>query len=62
VETFPQIGSRVPGVGDSDVRQMPIHAFPYQVVFVNLPDRVEVVAFAHYRRRPGYFMDRVRRT
>ena len=61
VETFPQIGGRVPGVDDEDVRQMPIHTFPYHVVFVNLPNRLEVVAFAHHRRRPAYFMDRLRR-
>lgn len=41
---------------------MPIHTFPYHVVFVNLRDRLEVVAFAHNRRRPAYFMDRLRRT
>ena len=62
VEQFPQIGGRVPGVDDKDVRQMPIHTFPYHVVFVDLPDRLEVVAFAHHRRRPGYFVDRLRRT
>ena len=61
VETFPQIGGRVPGVNDQDVRQMPIHTFPYHVVFVNLPDRLEVVAFAHNRRRPAYFLERLRR-
>lgn len=61
VEIFPQIGGRVSGVSDKDVRQMPIHTFPYHVVFVNLPDRLEVIAFAHNRRRPAYFMDRLRR-
>jgi plasmid stabilization system protein ParE len=62
IETFPQIGGRVPGVDDDDVRRMPIHTFPYHIVFVNLPDRLEVVAFAHYRRRPAYFIDRLRKT
>jgi plasmid stabilization system protein ParE len=62
VETFPQIGGRVPGVEDKDVRQMPIHTFPYNVVFVDLADRLEVVAFAHHRRRPGYFIHRLNRT
>ena len=62
VETFPQIGGRVPGVDDNDVRRMPIHTFPYHIVFLNLPDRLEVIAFAHNRRRPAYFMDRLHRT
>lgn len=61
IETFPQIGGQVPGVTDNSVRQMPIHNFPYYVVFVTLPDRLEVVAFAHHRRRPPYFRDRLGR-
>lgn len=61
IEAFPQIGGRVPGVDDPDVRQMPIHTFPYQIVFVRLSNRLEVVAFAHNRRRPAYFADRLRR-
>ena len=62
IEMFPLIGSRVAGVDDVDVRSMPIHTFPYHVVFIDLPDRSEVIAFAHKRRRPGYFMNRVRHT
>jgi plasmid stabilization system protein ParE len=62
IESFPQIGSRVPGVPDRNVRHMPIRTFPYYIVFVDLGDSIEVVAFAHNRRRPGYFMSRVRRS
>ena len=62
IEEFPQIGSRVPDVDDRDVRRMPIHTFPYHVVFVDLPEHLEVVAFAHNRRRPAYFMSRLRRS
>jgi toxin ParE2 len=61
IERFPQIGSRVPGINDRDVRRMSIHTFPYQIVFVELPDRLDVVAFAHDRRRPTYFLNRIRR-
>ncbi|HKO58979.1 MAG TPA: type II toxin-antitoxin system RelE/ParE family toxin [Thermoanaerobaculia bacterium] len=61
IEEFPQIGGRVPAVDDPAVRSLPIHTFPYHVVFVNLPDRIEVVAFAHNRRRPAYFIARLRR-
>jgi toxin ParE1/3/4 len=60
IESFPQIGGRVSGISRRDIRRMPIHKFPYYVIFINLADRLEVVAFAHYRRRPGYFMSRVR--
>ena len=61
IETFPQIGSRVPGIDDKSVRQMPVHNFPYYVVFVEMDETLEVVAFAHNRRRPGYFVKRLRR-
>lgn len=61
IETFPQIGSRVPEVPEAGVRRMPIHTFPYHVVFVDLGDRIEVVAFAHNRRNPRYFVRRLRR-
>jgi toxin ParE1/3/4 len=60
VERFPQIGSRVPEVNDPHVRRMPVHKFPYHVVFVDLGDQLEIVAFAHARRRPAYFLDRLK--
>lgn len=61
IEMFPSIGSRVPSVDEHDIRRMPVHTFPYHIVFIDLPDRLEVIAFAHNRRRPAYFIDRVRR-
>jgi len=62
IETFPQIGSQVFGINDPAVRSLPVHGFPYQIVFVTLSDRIEVVAFAHKRRRPAYFVRRLRRS
>lgn len=62
IEAFPQIGGRVPGMDDDDVRRMPIHTFPYHVVFVNFPDQLEVIAFAHNRRQPAYFIERLHKT
>jgi toxin ParE1/3/4 len=62
IEQFPQIGGRVFGIDDRQVRRMPIHAFPYGIVFVDLGDSIEVVAFAHNRRRPAYFISRLRQS
>jgi toxin ParE1/3/4 len=62
IEDYPQIGGRVPEVEDPQVRRMPIHTFPYHVVFATFADRIEVIAFAHNRRQPRYFMSRLRRT
>lgn len=62
LESFPDIGGAVSGVDDLDVRRMPVHKFPYGVVFLRLPDRLQVVAIAHNRKQPRYFMSRLRRT
>lgn len=32
--------------------------FPYTVVYRVLPDRVQVIAVAHQRRKPGYWRNR----
>src|SRR5688572_1863294 len=34
--------------------------FPYSVVYVDDPDMIRVVAFAHHKRRPGYWKRRLR--
>jgi plasmid stabilization system protein ParE len=62
IEQFPQIGGVVFGIEDRHVRRMPIHAFPYGIVFVDLGDSIEVVAFAHNHRRPAYFIARLRQS
>jgi toxin ParE1/3/4 len=57
LEQFPTTGSFVPGVDDPDVRSLPVHNFPYRVVFIRLATHISVLAIAHYRRRPGYWRD-----
>ena len=46
---------------DVRVRRAVVARFPYAVVFVLLGDTVYVVAFAHGRRRYGYWKTRVQR-
>ena len=55
IERFPATGGPVPGVPDHQVRRLPVHNFPYHVVFVELSDRIAVLAIAHDRRRPAYW-------
>jgi toxin ParE1/3/4 len=62
IEEFPEIGGIVPDIADSDVRRMPVRGFPYHIVFVRLPNRLDVIAFAHNRRRSAYFLRRLRRS
>jgi len=61
IEANPDAGSRVPGVSDDDVRRILVRRFPYQVLYILLPDRIQVLAVAHERRRPGYWVDRLPR-
>ncbi len=42
-------------------RQMRLFRFPYTVVYQRQPESVLVLAFAHQRRRPGYWRRRVAR-
>ncbi|MBI5480585.1 MAG: type II toxin-antitoxin system RelE/ParE family toxin [Deltaproteobacteria bacterium] len=59
----PSAWPRVPGVPvELDVRRCQVHRFPYSLVFVELADHLRVLAFAHVRRRPGYWRRRLRVT
>lgn len=47
----PTVHRRMPGTGD--VRRHFKILFPYAVPYVDEPDRVLVLAVAHFKRRPG---------
>lgn len=59
IESVPNSGSPVPGVSDPAIRRVLVRRFPYHVVYIELPDRLQVLAVAHQRRRPGYWMHRI---
>ena len=56
----PRMGSLVPGVSDQTIRRRPVHRFPYHVVYMDLSDRLQILAIAHDRRRPGFWVGRLR--
>jgi len=56
IEKLPAMGKRIPHVIGS-ARRLPVARFPYYVVFEEFADRVEVLAIAHNRRRPGYWRE-----
>jgi plasmid stabilization system protein ParE len=58
IERFPSTGAAVPGVHDPAVRRLPVHNFPYHVVFIAFPDRIAVLAIAHDRRKPAYWNEK----
>ncbi len=42
------------------VRRLPFRRFPFLVIYRETPERIEIVAVAHGRRRPGYWKTRLR--
>jgi len=56
---FPATGGFVPYVpAELKVRRVPVKGFPYHVVYLEAPDVIRLLAFAHTRRRPGYWLGR----
>jgi toxin ParE1/3/4 len=44
---------------DLDIRRVMLPRFPYGVVFLELGNEIRVLAVAHAKRQPGYWLDRV---
>jgi plasmid stabilization system protein ParE len=66
--SLPLIGGRprsFPRLQDVDatleIRRALLARFPYALVFLVREDEVRVLAVAHAKRRPGYWLSRVRR-
>lgn len=59
IAAHPEIGEQVPRV---PCRQYPATGFPYNLVYIDGPDAIEVIAVAHHKRRPGYWKRRLRRS
>jgi toxin ParE1/3/4 len=51
---YPEIEARL----DDDLRKLVLDRFPYYLVYSRLGDSLYVVAVAHERRRPGYWLQR----
>jgi plasmid stabilization system protein ParE len=41
------------------MRRVMLHRFPYFVVFRELPSKIQIIAVAHAKRRPGYWRGRI---
>jgi toxin ParE1/3/4 len=42
-----------------ETRRMLVKRFPYSIIFVEYQEDLWVIAFAHNRRRPGYWRERL---
>lgn len=48
-----------PWPGADGVRRRPLQRWPYSIIYAVEPAAIFVVAIAHQRRRPGYWMSRL---
>ncbi|HKO02845.1 MAG TPA: type II toxin-antitoxin system RelE/ParE family toxin [Thermoanaerobaculia bacterium] len=53
---FPASGKRTLG----GARRLSLDGFPYDVVYVLRPDEIYIIAIAHHRRDPNYWLPRIR--
>ena len=55
LETTPALGA--PYIGET--RRIPLHRFPYSIVYLVEDDNLVILAVAHQRRQPGHWKDRI---
>lgn len=59
IAAFPSSGALFPHVPEQlQVRRMLFKRFPYAVVYIELTEEIRVLAFAHTRKKPGYWLER----
>jgi toxin ParE1/3/4 len=46
-------------VHSSGIRRINLSRFPYSIFYRIFQNEIQITAFAHYRRRPGYWLTRV---
>lgn len=54
IAQFPQAWHPLEG----GMRRYVLHRYPYSIVYQPRKDEILVVAYAHFKRRPGYWRDR----
>jgi plasmid stabilization system protein ParE len=59
ISETPRMGSPVPGVADETIRRRSVRRFPYHLVYLEFLDRLQILAVAHDRRRPAYWVGRL---
>lgn len=58
VQQFPLSGSS----GPSATRTVMVKGFPFSIFYLENDAEIVVVALAHHSRRPGYWIDRLKRS
>ena len=61
VQEFPDAGAAFPDPAFvKTVRRFPIQGFPFHIVTTVVDDGLIVIAVAHAKRKPGYWLERVK--
>jgi toxin ParE1/3/4 len=55
IEQFPNLATKA----DGNYRRLPLHRYPYKIVYFVTYNAIRIVAVAHDRRAPNYWHDRV---
>jgi plasmid stabilization system protein ParE len=55
--SFPRLSATS---SELDIRRALFPRFPYSAVFLQLPVEIRILAVAHVRRRPDYWLNRVK--
>jgi plasmid stabilization system protein ParE len=45
---------------NTEVRRRVLRRYPYSIFFLNEPEEVVIIAVAHHKREPGYWLPRLR--
>lgn len=45
----------------TDIRRRILRQFPYSIFYIVEDDNVVIIAIAHHKRRPGYWLPRLQR-
>jgi toxin ParE1/3/4 len=60
LDRFPETGHRLGAARSTRLRTLPLRHYPYSVIYrIDVArDEVLIVAYAHHKRRPGYWRSR----
>ena len=59
IERHPKLGVSVPRVPiERGTRRLPLGRFPYAIVYRETEVEIQIIAFAHSNRKPGYWSSR----
>ena len=56
--SFPRLLDTSP---ELNIRRALLPRFRYASIFIELPSEIRILAVAHVKRRPGYWLNRIRR-